>query len=252
VSDIVSNTLDWPPPYTVRRSLKARQILLYVKPVVGLEIVIPSYKQRFDIPKIIEDKRSWIEKMLKKLFFQDQKLVRDIENPIEWTLPKEFNLEAVSQAWQINYIEKTNQKRILLSINEEEQALLLSGSLENNKNNLAKAKRLLTQWLIRHAYLHLVPWITELSHRLGLGFEQLIIRGQNTLWGSCNAKKTISLNYKLLFLPHHLVQYVILHELCHLKHLNHSKHFWDLLEKWDPNYKNHKQSLKKIYCHVLL
>ncbi len=248
MTEIVPNTLDWPPPYTVRRSLKANQILLYVKPLTGLEVVIPNDRQRFNISKIIEERRSWIEKMLKKLFFSEQKPVANTEISIEKTLPAFFKFEALLQEWKISYVEKHTQQRIRLYTDTEKQMLLLSGNLENNRD---KVKRLLNQWLIKFAYRHFLPWIRELSERIGLKFENLIVRGQNTLWGSCNAKKTISLNYKLLFLPTHLVQYVLLHELCHLKYLNHSKQFWNLLEKWDPNYKNHKQALRQVNCHLL-
>jgi len=121
---------------------------------------------------------------------------------------------------------------------------MISGNIENNPENHSLYQRLLIQWLMKHAHQHLVPWVIELSTLTGLIFNRAIIRGQTTLWGSCNAKKTISLNYKLLFLPKVLAKHILLHELCHLQYLNHSMHFWKLLEKWDPDYKSHKKSLK--------
>ncbi len=71
------------------------------------------------------------------------------------------------------------------------------------------------------------------------GFEpkRISIRGQSTRWGSCSRRGTISLNYKLLQLPEEAVDYIIMHELCHLRHPNHSANFWTEVEKYVPDYK---------------
>jgi predicted metal-dependent hydrolase len=70
-----------------------------------------------------------------------------------------------------------------------------------------------------------------------LTWNRVAIRNQRRCWGSCSAKKNLNFNYKLLFLPEHLRDYVIVHELCHLTHLHHGKDFWDLVEEQLPNYK---------------
>ena len=65
-------------------------------------------------------------------------------------------------------------------------------------------------------------------------YRRLTVRGQRTLWGSYSSSGTLSLNYKLLFLPSELVDYVVLHELAHTRHMNHSRAFWRLLERMAP------------------
>jgi len=60
-------------------------------------------------------------------------------------------------------------------------------------------------------------------------FNRVFIRDQKTRWGSCSSKKNLNFNYKIIFLPDHLAEYIIAHELCHLKEMNHGKGFWDLV-----------------------
>jgi predicted metal-dependent hydrolase len=68
---------------------------------------------------------------------------------------------------------------------------------------------------------------------------------RRTRWGSCTSKKVISLNIALVALPEYLVDYVLIHELCHTRHLNHSRFFWAEVAKYDPLYVHHRKSLEK-------
>ena len=93
----------------------------------------------------------------------------------------------------------------------------------------------LNQWLQKRAKAVLVPWLGRLSSELSLPFNRVSVRRQRTKWGSCSAEKSISLNRNLLFLPLPLARYVLVHELCHGRRLDHSKKFWNLLETFEPN-----------------
>lgn len=69
-----------------------------------------------------------------------------------------------------------------------------------------------------------------------LEFKIISVKNQKTLWGSCSNKKNLNFNYKIIFLPKNLRDYIIVHELCHLKEMNHSKKFWQLVAQTIPNY----------------
>ena len=82
------------------------------------------------------------------------------------------------------------------------------------------------------------------NQKLGFSFNKISIKNQKSRWGSCSSKKNLSLNYKILFLNKEQQDYIIVHELCHLKEFNHSKNFWSLVEKIIPNYLAIKKSLR--------
>jgi len=74
---------------------------------------------------------------------------------------------------------------------------------------------------------------------------RILIKNQKTRWGSCSRKGNLNFNWKIVLLPRRLVDYVIVHELCHLKEFNHSLKFWDLVRETIPNFKELKAELKK-------
>jgi hypothetical protein len=78
-------------------------------------------------------------------------------------------------------------------------------------------------------------------------FKKIYIKDHISRWGSCSVRKNLNFNYRLIFLPLCLSDYVIIHELCHLKYLDHSIHFWNLVKKTVPDYKEREKFLKKIY-----
>lgn len=79
----------------------------------------------------------------------------------------------------------------------------------------------------------------------GYSFNKIYIKNQKTRWGSCSKKGNLNLNYKILFLPEDLRDYIIVHEICHLKELNHSQKFWNLVVKVFPEYSRIKKELNR-------
>jgi predicted metal-dependent hydrolase len=79
-----------------------------------------------------------------------------------------------------------------------------------------------------------------------LEYKRVSIRDQRSRWGSCSAKKNLNFNYRLVHLPPALVDYVIAHELCHLKEFNHAPAFWALLERVMPDARACQAELKKV------
>lgn len=80
----------------------------------------------------------------------------------------------------------------------------------------------------------------------GFTFRRVAIKNSKTRWGSCSKKSNLNFNYKIIFLPLNLADYIIAHELCHLKELNHSIKFWQLVEKSTPNWRVYRHELRRL------
>ncbi len=91
----------------------------------------------------------------------------------------------------------------------------------------------------------------ELAHKFDFEYKSIHIRNQSTLWGSCTFKNVINLNYKLARLSPELIDYVLLHELTHTVHKNHSKKFWDALNGYCPGAKQFDKCLKEYHLEYL-
>lgn len=79
----------------------------------------------------------------------------------------------------------------------------------------------------------------------GFEYGDIRIKKPRTMWGSCSSKGNLNFNYRLIFLPEELIDYIVVHELCHLKEMNHSKKFWDLVAKTMPNHRELRRRLKE-------
>lgn len=86
----------------------------------------------------------------------------------------------------------------------------------------------------------------------GGNYQRITIRDQKTRWGSCSANGTLSFNWRLMLAPPAVLDYVVVHELCHLTHMNHSKAFWSLVESACPDYRAHRKWLKEHGQELIL
>jgi len=116
---------------------------------------------------------------------------------------------------------------------ELKDKIILKNDLRTYKKHKEEARKLITKRVEHNNKMY------------NFSFNKIFIRNQKRQWGSCSENGNLNFNFKLLFLPEHLLDYVIIHEICHLKELNHSKRFWDLVEKTLPNHKELRRELKK-------
>ncbi len=87
--------------------------------------------------------------------------------------------------------------------------------------------------------------VAQYHQMTGGNYTSITIRDQKSRWGSCSSRGTLSFNYRLVFAPPKVLDYVVVHELCHLTHMNHSKDFWSMVERIMPEYKEYKKWLRE-------
>lgn len=126
----------------------------------------------------------------------------------------------------------------LLSGLSRSQYLQLRRACGPTGQNTEKAYRKLAAFILPESLKHI-------SAEYGLGYTAVKLIKSKSKWGSCSAKGVISLNWRLIMLPETIKEYVIIHELCHITHLDHSKNYWETVQKYYPGYKKAREYLKK-------
>lgn len=214
---------EW-PDLKVRSSQRARRISLQVK-TDHVELVLPSGITVADAEPFVRQHRRWLENQQRRLAQQPQSLR-------EWP-PSVIKLAALEQNWQCSVTQQLPSHYLDLYCDSEPSQRICLGS-EHDDTDL---RQQLLDWLKQRAYASFKPWLDGLADQHGFSYQALQIRNQQTRWGSCNHAKLITLNLKLLFFRPEVAQYVMVHELCHTVHADHSRRFWRLVEQCEPNYR---------------
>lgn len=228
------------PAYTIRHSKRARRVSLRVLPGRGVEVVLPQGVDPARAHGFVQAKAGWLRKTLRRL---------EMGQGAPDLLPHTVHLQAVDRCWEVRYSHGANRG---LQVLENAGCLQFLGtSAHADKQTQEHAHcLLLQQWLKQRGRQHLPLLVRELEAETGLACRAVQVRLQRTRWGSCSSRRTLSLNASLLFLPPALMRHVLLHELCHTRHLNHSADFWRLLASVDPKAREHDALLATAWQHV--
>jgi predicted metal-dependent hydrolase len=219
--------------YTLRKSPRSRHVRLSVSQHSGLVIVVPL---GFDISKIsgiLAEKERWIKRAMDKVQLHAA-LAK---------FPTQINIQSIGSLYNIEIELHSNRRNYLL---EENNTIKLCINPRSGKI----AFTLIKKWLKLKSRTILLPWLERGSKEHGFTYNRATIRGQRTRWGSCSKKKNINLNRAMIFLPPEQVEYLIIHELCHTVELNHSKKYWELVEKYCQNHRALDKELKNAGRYI--
>jgi predicted metal-dependent hydrolase len=219
---------DWPPPYTIRTSAKSKRISIRISAHKGIELILPKKTHPQRAIEFLNFKKEWVLK-------HHHLLEARQTDPL--ILPEKINLQAIGEIWQVKY----NQRITASFVSSDSTQTLL---IKTNETETALAS--IKKWLKQKALVHLDNLTRECSQLYDFDYAHLKVRLQTSRWGSCTRDKTINLNCKLLLLPYELTYYIIIHELVHTIHFNHSPHFWAAVEKIIPNQRELRARLKII------
>jgi len=189
------------------------------------ELIIRAPK-RLSIEKIqdfINEKENWINR--KKIL---------IENQIKDVTSNHNKLLYLGNLFPIN-VEQNASKELFFTGEE-----FIANSIEPDSLSLSIKK-----WYKNKFKEIALPRVAYFANKHNLMVNQVRIKNQKTMWGSCSSKNNINLNYLLLMAPMGVIDYVIVHELVHTIHRNHSTDFWDSVESIMPEFQEHKRWLKK-------
>jgi len=222
--------------FSVRESGRAKRLSIKVFPRGRVEVVVPKRTRAADVQAFVEGHRDWIRKAREHFA---------AEHPPEpFALPKQVKLDGIARTFAVTYQRQSGAKGVKYRASGDR--VVLSGHTTDEALCVAALKR----WLISLAKTEYLPRLRSLSSLTGNSFKKMHVRGQRTCWGSHSSTGTLSLNYCLMFLdPAHL-RYVMIHELCHARHMNHSKRFWNLVGDYEPAYKQLDKDLNSSWKKI--
>jgi predicted metal-dependent hydrolase len=229
-------------PYSIRVSTRARYLRLRVTLDKGLEVVVPRGYDQKRIPALLSTNQTWVQTALRRV-----EEVRRLRPPDgAQAVPTQISLPSIGRVWDIEAVPMTSRTVQLIELGNER--LQLRGRVDDASLCYSALQR----WFQRQAHEVLVPWLGEVSRETGIPFVRTAIRKQKSRWGSCSRLGTISLNAKLLLIDPDLVRYILIHELCHVREMNHSKRFWKLVSAFYAPYKEAHRRLKTAWRQMPL
>jgi predicted metal-dependent hydrolase len=202
-----------------------------VSPKDGLVVVVPV-GARVDPAAIVLEKLEWATRSLARI----EERHRELNGGAEALLPDLVEMPAFGMRLPIEYRHSSGSA---VSARVRGAMLVVSGDVDDAEACLDALRR----WLSRTAEAHLKARVRDLGARVGLVPTSVRVSGARTRWGSCSARGTVSLSRNSVFLPTHLLDALVLHELAHLKVLDHSPRFWACLSQMDPSASRHRKQL---------
>jgi predicted metal-dependent hydrolase len=222
---LLSPRLPRPMPVAVRVSARAKNVVLRMLPGRGLEVVVPAGVGAHMLVQAIDARRDWLAATFDRLAAEGVA----VGPAAAFQRPTRLVLTAFGRQWGVSYAARDQAGGCTLLVRGPGQ-VAVTGAVDDP----AAVAGVLAAFCRDRAAALLGPALAEVSRESGLAYSGLTVRAQRTRWGSCTRQGRISLNFTLAFLPWELCRLVLYHELCHTVELNHSKRFWDLLERHIP------------------
>ena len=209
-----------------RHSYKARYLSISMKPFIGVRVSVPVGMSYSSAVRMVNGKKSWIIQHLNKMKeFEKQQTIFN-EHSDYCTKSRKL------------YLKQADRKNISVRLSEGKINVLYPTELNSDSREVQNAIRKGIERALKiEAKLFLPDRVKSLASKFSFKFNKLSLKNIKSRWGSCSRNNNINLSVHLMRLPEHLIEYVILHELAHTIHHNHSPHFWNLLNDITGNAK---------------
>ncbi|MEN1728110.1 MAG: SprT family zinc-dependent metalloprotease [Pseudomonadota bacterium] len=208
-----------------------------------LTVTAPRSVRRSQVDDWIAQRRDWVESVRAR----QARLRSDLDPATLGARPQRIELSALGERWVVDYREgQGEQLRLRIGGDGDPHRLVFTLPAGNPADLDQKIAVRLRQWLRRRADQALTPMIESLARRHGFEFASVTYRNQKSRWGSCSARKRLSINARLLLASPDACRYVLAHELVHTEHMNHSPAFWARVAAIEPAFRAHERELDQL------
>jgi len=220
--------------YTIVYHKGRKSIQLKLNSPNHLTITAPTKFPREGIEKILLDKSKWIVKQIRKL-------TTVATNPINKSISHGAVILYLGLPHTLIFITKSNSKP---AVHLEENQIILNLPPLTAKDTETVSQLLLKQWYLDCAMKTLSTKTAFWASTIEVNPKRITIKDQKTRWGSCSSRGNINYNWRIIMAPPEVIDYLVVHELCHLRIPNHSETFWQEVGKFSPLFKQHRTWLR--------
>lgn len=214
--------------YSVERSPKRSTISIIVDPQQGVIVKTPSDTPKEKIHAILRRKMPWIHRKLKDL----DKLV--VPQPArEYVSGESFSYLGRHYRLKVNHACAEGDEEVKLEAGRFVTCVPHSASGELKETLI---REILMGWYVQHAEDRLSERMALYAPKLDVKPSAMVVKQQAKRWGSCTKRGVVNLNWRIIMAPMSIVDYVVVHELCHLRYENHTPEFWRALSSVLPDY----------------
>ncbi|PJF44759.1 MAG: hypothetical protein CUN55_02270 [Phototrophicales bacterium] len=226
--------------YTVRIHPRAKHIRIKVNPIDGVIITMPVDTKR-EASDVLREHAAWVLKQLDR--WAGKVTYRKYVSGE--TLP------FLGVAHTLQIIQKANERISTVKRQDETLIIRLANTIkeETQREHIRKT---LERWYRKQARSYLTQRTEFWANEIGVTYQRIRIKGQRTRWGSCSARGGINYNWRIMMAPPQAVDYLIVHELCHLIVMNHSPVFWGIVSVYCPAYLHWRHWLKENAFYLQL
>ena len=229
--------------YSVRASQRAKRISVRYSLSAGLEVVYPPGVRQPDPVALLQERSAWILSAIEK--FRNA----NAEMPLrDYREGEDFLFRGASFRLQLT----TTRSRRPISARLTDRHLVVALPDSAPSATCAEIRQAIERFYRAQAQDYLPKRVKELAGSHGFNYARVRIKNQKTRWGSCSAKRNINLNMRLMMAPDAAIDYVIIHELCHLRELNHSPAFWAFVELYCPEFRHWRAWFKRHGSRLIL
>ena len=220
--------------WNVRISRRARRMSMRVFPGGRVEVVVPPGAGVPAIERFVARHRDWAERRARELLKLAPKAAE--------RQPRNIELALLGRSWTVDYVPGRRARAEAVG----DASIRVHAPQPDGRH----ASDALVPWLTRLAHVELSARLHPLAREIGIDYGRMVVRRQRTRWGSCSTRGTISLNVCLMFQRPDVVRYLMIHELCHRRHMDHSRRFWSLVASFEPGWKPLDVELLQGWRHV--
>lgn len=220
--------------YQVTRSNRRKTLSVVIRHA-KVKVMVPAFVSDAQVNTFIDERYDWI---VEKLNLQQQYVAQKQQLEKQYVEDEAFLFFGDEVTLHV-----ASASRSWVDLHDKQLVVAVSDKVAQSKR-ADTIKRLISNWYKKQLTQYVTPKMHEQAMLMGVDFSELKVRSYKRRWGSCTAKGVISFNLLLGMAPKFVIDYVILHELCHRVHMNHSSDFWALVATYCPDFKLAKVWLK--------